>query len=132
MTVNTYDPMDVNVIAEGTILTGFADGTFVSIEAEEESYTAHVGAKGEVTRARNANKMGKITITLSQDSPSNAYLSRLEKGKDTFDFSVVDQNFGTTSGGNDCWIEKRANAEYGKEVSEREWIIVVPSLEIDE
>ncbi|SKB05112.1 phage structural protein [Sporosarcina newyorkensis] len=132
MSVNTYDPLDTNVVVNNTILTGFADGTFINVERDEESYTAHVGAKGEVARARNANKMGKITVTLSQDSPSNSILSKMARGKDTFSVSVVDQNFGSTSGGNDCWIEKPPNLEFGKEISEREWIIVVPVLEIDE
>lgn len=132
MSVNTYDPLDVNVVAKGVILTGFADGTMIKVEADEDSYTAYVGTKGEVTRARNANKMGKITVTLAQDSPSNAYLSRLAKGKDTFPVSVVDQNFDTTSGGNDCWIQKRSGPEYGKDVGTREWVFVVPKLTIDE
>lgn len=132
MGVNTYDPLDVNVVVNGSILTGFADGTYVTVERDEEGYTPHVGAKGEVSRARNANKMGKITVNLSQDSPSNSLLSKLANGKDMFSASVVDQNFGSTSGGNDCWIEKPTNLEFGKEISEREWIIVVPSLDIDE
>lgn len=132
MSVNTYDPQDTNVIVANTILTGFADGTFVTVERDEEGYTAHVGAKGEVSRARNANKMGKITVTLSQDSPSNSYLAKLAKGKSTFPVSVVDQSFGTTSGGNDCWIEKVPNLEFAKEISEREWAIVVPELDIAE
>lgn len=132
MSVNTYDPLDVNVIVGSTILTGFADGTFVKVEADEDSYTPYVGAKGEVVRARNANKMGTITVTLSQDSPSNSYLSKLERGLDTFSTSVVDQNFDTTSGGNDCWIQKKSSPEYGKDVADREWVIVVPVLAIDE
>lgn len=130
--MRTYDTEDVNVIVNGTILTGFADGTFVSVEQDEERYTPYVGAKGEVSRAKNANKMGKITITLAQDSPSNSYMSRLSNSKETFPVSVVDQNFGSTSGGNDCWVEKPSNIEYGKEISEREWVIVVPVLEINE
>src|SRR5690554_4131808 len=42
MAVRTYDPQDVNVIVNGVVLTGFAEGTFVSIERDEESYTAYV------------------------------------------------------------------------------------------
>lgn len=132
MVVRTYDTEDVNVIVNGTILTGFADGTFVNVERDEESFTPYIGAKGEVSRAKNANKMGKITITLAQDSPSNSYLNRLANSSNTFPTSVVDQNFGSTSGGNDCWIEKPTGTEYGKEISSREWIVVVPFLEINE
>lgn len=132
MSVNTYDPLDVNVVVNGTILTGFADGTMIKVEKDEDRYTAKVGTKGEVARARNANEMGKVTVTLSQDSPSNSYLSQLEKGKDTFPVNVVDQNFGVTSGGNDGWILKNPGVEYGKEVSNREWVFVIPKMKIDE
>lgn len=131
MSVNTYDPLDVNVVINGTILTGFADGTFIKVEANEDSYTTHVGAKGEVSRSRNANKTGKVIVTLAQDSPSNAYLNKLEKGTATYPVSVVDQNFDETAGGNDCWILKRPGAEYGKDLANREWTFVVPKLAID-
>lgn len=130
--MRTYDPEEVNVIVNGTILTGFADGTFVNVEQDEERYTPYVGAKGEVSRAKNANKMGKITITLSQDSPSNSYMSRLANSSETYPVAVVDQNYGSTSGGNDSWVEKRSSLEFGKEITEREWVIVVPVLEINE
>lgn len=129
---NTYDPQDVNVVVNGVILTGFADGTMIKVEKDEDRYTAKVGTKGEVVRARNANEMGKITVTLSMDSPSNAYLSKLEKGKGIFPVNVVDQNFGTTTGGNDSWILKNPGVEYGKEITNREWVFVVPKLTIDE
>lgn len=127
--VNTYDPKDVNVVVDGTILTGFADGTFVSIEQEEENYTMHVGAQGEVSRARSHNRSGTITVTLSQDSPSNTYLNRKANSKETFSVAIVDMNTDETHGGNNCWIEKPADKEFGKEVEEREWVIVVPKLE---
>jgi hypothetical protein len=132
MMVHTYDPIDVNVIVDGTILTGFAEGAFVQVEQEEESYTSYVGAKGEVTRSKNANKMGRITVTLKQSSPSNALLSRLAKSRHTFPVSVVDQNFRATAGGTECWVEKPANMEFGKEAGEREWIFIVSELEINE
>jgi|SRR5690554_38484 len=130
MAVRTYDPQDVNVIVNGVVLTGLAEGTFVSIEREEESYTSYVGAKGEVARAVNANKMGTITVTLEQTSPSNAYLRRLANSNATFPVSVVDQNSGETSGGNDAWIQQPASKEFGDEISTREWTFVVPELEI--
>ena len=130
MAVRTYDPQDVNVIVNGVVLTGLAEGTFLSIEREEESYTAYVGAKGEVARAVNANKMGTITVTLEQTSPSNSYLRRLANSNATFPVSVVDQNSNETSGGNDALIQQPAIKEFGDEISTREWTFVVPELEI--
>lgn len=130
MSVRTYDPQDVNVVVDGTILTGFAEGTFVSIERSEESYVMYVGSKGEVARSVNANKSGTITITLDQTSPSNAVLRRLANSVATFPISVVDQNTGETSGGNNAWVEQPASKEFGNEIGTREWTIVVPELEV--
>lgn len=132
MSVTTYDPQDVNVVVNGTIITGFMDGTFINVERDEESFFVHVGAKGEVTRTVNANKLGRITITLKQDSPSNSFLSRLANSKETFPVSVVDQNFNTNAGGNDAWVERPANLEYAKELTSRQWIIVIPELDMVE
>ena len=131
--VSTYDPENVNVVVDGFIVTGFADGTFVNVEQEEENYVSYVGAKGEVARSKNANKTGHITLTLKHTSPSNAVLNRLANSKGTFAASVIDQNDSSfTAGGPECWIEKPASIERGKEISEREWVIKVAELEIKE
>lgn len=124
--MKTYDPKDVNVIVNGIVLTGFAEGTFISAEKEEESYTTYVGAKGEVARSKNANPLGKITVTLKATSPSNAYLNNLAYSKGVFPVLVVDQNTGnTTVGGTECWLEKPPAMEWGKEISEMEYTFIV-------
>lgn len=129
----TYDPMDVNVIVDGTILTGFADGEFVTVEKDEENFTSYVGAKGEVTRAKNANNMGKITVTLKHTSPSNAFLSQLAKRKDAFPANVVDLNAdgAANAGGTNCYIEKPANIARGAETGTRQWVIIATDIEIN-
>lgn len=132
MSVRELDPMNVNAISDGHVTTGFADGTFIQMEQDEESFTTMVGAKGEVSRTKNANKMGTFTVTLSQTSPSNAHYARLARTGKIHPFYVIDQNDGSRSGGRECWVEQQASKEWAKEEQSREWTIKVAELEVDE
>ena len=130
--MQTYDPKDVSVIVNGVFLTGFSDGTFVSWEKQEDNYTPHVGAQGEVDRARNAHPLGTITVTLKQTSPSNAVLNRLAKSKSTFPVRVVDRNTPETIvGGSEAWIGKQPDGERGNEITGQEWQIMVADYNVD-
>ncbi len=133
MAIKEYDPRDVSVIVDGHIVTGLGDGTFVQVEKSEENYETYVGAQGEITRARNANPLGQITVTLQNTSPTNAIFNRLAKSKGTFAARVVDRNTGKlTAGGSECWFEKPADREWGEETSEIEWTIIVGDYDITE
>jgi hypothetical protein len=124
--MKTYDPRDINVIVNGQFLTGFAEGNFVTAEKDEENYSTHVGAKGEVSRARNADPMGTITINLKNTSPSNAVLNKLAKSRDTFELYVVDANENAKkAGGSICWAEKPADLSWGDEIETIEWNIKI-------
>lgn len=124
--METYNPKDVSVVVNGTVLTGFAEDSFVTAEKAEDNYTKYVGALGEVARSKNADPTGSITVTLNHTSPSNAVLNALAKSKDTFSAFVIDRNSKqVNAGGGTCWIQKPASIERGAEISEREWTIVV-------
>ncbi len=125
MSVENYDPRLVTVIIDGIFITGFAEGSFVECEKDEENYSTYVGAQGEVSRARNANPIGTITLTTKSTSPSNGYLSGKARSKDMFPVQVIDGNGNFKAGGNECWIEKPASWEGSDEISEREWVIKV-------
>lgn len=128
--MRTYDPNDVNVIVDGRYLTGFASGTFVSVEKDEDKYSAYVGAQGEVVRAETANNMGKIVVTLEHTSPSNTFLSGLAKRREPFAAHMIDRGSREmTVGGSQCWILKDADEDRGSEPSEVEWTIVVADYE---
>lgn len=132
--MRTYDPMDINVNVGGRIITGFAEGTFVSAERLEDNFTEYVGAKGEVAFSESNNKTGEITITLENTSPSVSYLNDLANRKGAgavIPVSIVDLNDSgrITVSGAEARIRKPANYEGGKEISEREFVIFVSELE---
>lgn len=132
--MRTYDPKDVNVIVNGVALTGFAEGSFVTAERNEDSFTEYVGAQGEVAIAENNDKTGQITVTLEATSPSAAYLYELANRKGEaaiFPISIVDLNDNgrITVSGNEARVRKPANYEAGREITEREFVIFVSELE---
>jgi len=90
--VRQYDPKDVSINCGGMIITGVADGTFVSCEKVEDTYIPYTGSQGEVVRAHNAHPSGRITFTLDHSSPSNPHMTGLANSSDMFPCKVVDMN----------------------------------------
>lgn len=133
MSVKHYDPKKVSVIVGSQPVAGFADGEFVTCERNEDGFTLLTGADGESTRAKNANRSGKITIRLLASSASNDYLSALQladelAGNATFGVMVKD-GFGTSIyTAATAWINKTPPAAFGKEAGTREWVLETDEL----
>ncbi len=117
MTVKTYDPKEVSVIIGSQPLGGFADGDFVTVERNEDGWSLLVGADGETTRAKNANKAGKITVRLLASSASNDYLSELQIADELSIYAAAT-----------AWINKQPPAAFGKDAGTREWVIETDEL----
>ncbi len=133
MTVKTYDPKEVSVIIGSQPLGGFADGDFVTVERNEDGWSLLVGADGETTRAKNANKAGKITVRLLASSASNDYLSELQiadelSGSATFGLMVKDNRGTSIYAAATAWINKQPPAAFGKDAGTREWVIETDEL----
>lgn len=141
-TVRFYDPSDVSVTiteknadgANGSMynLTGFAEGSFISIEKDEDSITPVVGAKGNVAVARSNNRMYTVTLTLDQTSPSCADLDKLEAGFKRFEISVTNKSDAGSSDANaidetfrasEAMVKKPAGRTYSSEIETREYEI---------
>jgi hypothetical protein len=121
-----YNPKKVVVTWRGIPLAGFMDGTFVTVEADEDSTMKHVGADGRATVALNANQGAQITVTLAQSSPANDLLSAMLPNADsdslpTGDFMIKDLNGTTLCHADVAWLKRPANVSYGKEIEGREW-----------
>lgn len=134
MATVTYDPSDV-VVTFGSIISGFADGTFVKISRNEDAMTLTVGADGLGARARNNNKSGTITITLMQTSQSNEILSGLAiddelTASGVLPVLVKDKNGQTLAMGASGWIKKIPDVEFSKDIATREWVIEVEKLNL--
>lgn len=130
--VETYIPGNTSVSFDGYELTGFADGTFIVVEYEEDSFTKEVGADGEVSRTLSANESGTATLTLKQTSDSNRVLHTLitadELTGEGVAQLVVKDNLGNKAFSSEAWIQKRPNLELGKEQSDREWVFACAKI----
>lgn len=132
--IKTYAPDKVTVVFGGAILTGYAEDSFIKIEMSTEAFTMHVGGDGEVSRTRNVDRTGKVTVKLKQTSDSNDVLSAFYAADITslqgYLPIIVKDNAGrTVAAGSSAWIQKLPETEFGKEIGEREWILDVADLD---
>ena len=128
------DPGSIIMTFAGVNISGVADGTFVEIEYAEDAYTEHVGAKGEVTRVKNANEMGTVTFTLGQATNVNDLLSAIaiadrRSGSGVGALLITDLKGTSRYVAKEAWIRKLAKAEHGKEHTNRSWVIVCEKLQ---
>lgn len=130
MSVRTYDPKQVSVLIGGVPMSGFADGTFVSIERDEDTFSKVVGSDGVTSRAKTNNRNGTLTLTLAQTSPSNDVLEGIALLDENSNTGVVPVMVKDNSGRSIHfsalgWVQKHPTAEFGKEVSNREWTVAL-------
>lgn len=134
MTLRTYDPKEVSVIF-GAPIKGFADGTFVSVEYNEDFFTMQIGADGDAIRAKSNNSSARVTITLLQSSESNDILSatlnldRLSpSGDGILPFLLKDNTGRTLMTAEKMWITKPPTVAYGREGETREWVLETDNM----
>jgi hypothetical protein len=136
MSVRTYSPGEIVMTVNGVAMGGFADGTFITVARDEQSFTKVTGADGTVSRSKSNNRSGTVTLSLKQTSPSNEILSALLV-QDELDNSgvvpvLIKDNSGTSrffSGTG--WVQGMPSVEYGKEIANREWVIEMADMEIN-
>lgn len=126
--VATYDPKKVIITYGGIPIGGYADGTFLSVEPNAESWTKKVGADGEVVRAMSNDNTHTVTFTLQQSSESNKYLSNCKNmdkltGQGMQSLSITDLNGETLFFWQQAWISTDPTYEYAKEATDRQWVL---------
>lgn len=134
-----YSPKDVVVSFGPLLISGFAEDTFVTAEHNSDAYTHKVGADGEVTWSKSADRSGKIELTLMASSSSNAALTAMHAADRLSPIGVsvlpilIKDNYGySLATGARARITKMPKAEYGKEVGTRVWTFIVEDLKIVE
>jgi hypothetical protein len=123
MSVNTYDAKAVTVTLDGRYLTGFAEGSMVECEKDEDNFSTKVSAQGDVGIAITNNTLGTITITLAQTSPEVAYLNMLANTRRIVPIWV--QNGTEKAGGTRAMVKKPANVNLSDEIEDREFEVQV-------
>lgn len=131
-----YNPKKITGSWNGIEFLGYMDGTFVEIEYEEDAVTAHIGEGGDITFVLNPNQLAKATITLIMGSDTNDDLMKYVPNADanrlpTGDFQLKDLNGNTLVNSKDAVISKVPGIEYGKNVTGRKWVFLLPKAKIN-
>ena len=124
----TYDAKQVSVIVGGHIVEGLADGTYVTVTRNNDSFALTMGADGEGARAKSNDKSGTVELTLLQTSASNDVLTGFANADEISNSGQVpilikDQNGSTLVEAATAWIQKPADVTFGKEIEERSWVL---------
>lgn len=133
MSSKVYDPHQLSVVFGVTPINGFAEDTMISIDVEEPQYNATTDIHGNVTRFRVNKNMAKITITLTQSSPSNDVLSSFVEAdrinnSGTFPVMIKDPNGTTLFSSTSSYVEQVPSIEFGNDNKNREWLIRATSI----
>lgn len=131
-----YDPKRVTITIGSSILSGFADGSFVTVAFNEDAWTLQMGTDGEGTRSKSNNYSGRVTVMLMQSSPSNAYLSKLAiddrlRNEGAAPLLIKDANGETLFSSEAVWVIKMPDSDYSREASAREWLMETHELKAE-
>jgi hypothetical protein len=124
----TYDPKKVIITLGGVPIGGYADGTFVQIDPNSETWTRKVGADGEVVRSLSNDNTHTIQITLMQTSLSNAYLRTTMNadkltGLGMLPLSFTDLNTMEVHFWAQAWVSTDPSTGRAKETTDVQWTI---------
>lgn len=133
MAVKTYAPDQVVVTLGPVLVSGYATDSMISIEFNEDAFTLQMGVDGKGTRSRNANRSGRVTITLQQSSSSNDLLSGIAaldaaSGAGVLPLLIKDMSGRSIYAAESAWIVKEPAAAFAKESGPREWILETDRL----
>ena len=127
-TVRTYDPKLVVVTFGAIAITGFAEGTFITIAGNGDKFEKSKGADGTVDRVNKNATDYAVTITIKQTSLTNDALSAalnadLTANTGKAPLTIKDLNGTTLFFAAQAWIAKDPDDEYSDSLSNREWRI---------
>lgn len=135
MALFTYDPKSILISVGGVPISGFADGTFLEITADNPQFSKVVGSDGYTTRVKSNNYGAVMTLTLSQTSPSNDVLSGILALDRVSNSGVVpilikDMSGTTVVFSATGWIQQFPDMAFGNEVNNRAWAIDLADIDI--
>ena len=126
--LQTYDPMKVNITYNNRQLRMFGDSMF-TLARDEDNVTLKKGVKGDSTYILNANKAGKLTITLQQDSPDVAFLEQCAERNVMANLAITDANdSGSMFFAQNVMVSKLPDRARAKEAADVTIIFLIPDI----
>lgn len=117
-------------MSRGAGASGYADGEFLKIVQDKDSFITVEGTDGTVTRSKTNTRLMTITLRLMQtNSQSNGVISAIlgadennPNGAGIGTFVVEDQNGTTLFAALKAWVKKWPDQSFDRGAKEREWI----------
>ena len=126
--LRTFDPMKVNVTFNNRQLRMFGDSLF-TLARDEANVTLKKGAKGDSTYVLNANKAGKLTITLQQESPDVAFIENCSERNLMANLAITDANdSGSIFFAQNVMVEKLPDIVRGKDAPDVSFVFLIPDI----
>lgn len=126
--LQTYDPVKVNITYNNRQLRMFGDSMF-TLARDEDNVTLKKGVKGDSTYILNANKAGKLTITLQQDSPDVAFLEQCAERNVMANLAITDANdSGSMFFAQNVMVSKLPDRARAKEAADVTIIFLIPDI----
>lgn len=126
--LSTYDPLKVNVTFNNRQLRMFGDSLF-TLARDEANVTMKKGCKGDSTYIINANKAGKLTVTLQQESPDIPYLEQCAERSVQANLAITDANDnGKIFFAQHCMVEKLPDIVRGKDAPDVSFVFLIPDI----
>jgi len=120
--MGNYDANLCTFVVDGRFITGFEEGSMISAEKTEDAFSVKVDAQGVPIISETNNPLGTVTATLSQTSPSYAYLMQKAKSKQEFPVWVTYAGEpAEKAGGTRARITKTPAKEFSNEAGGREF-----------
>lgn len=130
-----YAPKDVVVSWNGIPITGFAEGTFVTMKRSSESKKKSVGGQGDVCITMNADTSGEVELTLMQSSPANGLLAAALHAEELLKVPTVGVLLVSDPSGAVLGLSKNAflmsfpSSDVGDEATDRTWMFGCENLD---
>ena len=126
--LKTYDPLKVNVTFNNRQLRMFGENLF-TLARDEAGVTLKKGVKGDSTYILNANKAGKLTITLQQESPDLPYIEQCAEKNVMANLAITDANdSGSVFFAQNCMVEKLPDIVRGKDAPDVQFVFLIPDI----
>jgi len=127
--VKTYDPRLLQIALGNHVVSGAADGDFLTIEPHGDGVDKQVGAYGEVVRSIDPDETVTITIGLQYSAETLKYCGdmydrdRATHGEGMFPILIKDLKGTTVCSAGEAWVTNKPDQTYGKTASDREIVI---------
>ena len=128
-TLYSYSPEDVSVLVAGLYeVSGFVDGTMVSVSKDRPTFTTHESSDGITSRTHTESHLYTVTLSLHSAAQSNQVLSYLLAADASSKIAkfpiIIKDNLGTSSFFSpSSWIEGPPDTSFAVSITERPWVI---------